>query len=105
MIAKAGELSTSPHAFFADQFNNADAAAGTHPGGGDVEQSGHQLDAFVQSSAPPSASPVSRRPCAARAARSTSPPSNRRSRLSVRRRAGAHRIEAWDLVRATDLAA
>lgn len=50
MIAKAGELSTSPHAYFADQFNNADAAAGYAPLAEEMwEQSGHRLDAFVQS--------------------------------------------------------
>lgn len=49
MVAKAAELSTSPGAFFADQFNNPDAAAGYAPLAEELwEQSGHRLDAFVQ---------------------------------------------------------
>jgi len=50
MIAKARELSTVPGAFAADQFNNPDAAAGYGPLADELwEQSGHALDAFVQS--------------------------------------------------------
>ena len=50
MIAKAAELSTAPGAFFADQFNNPDAARGYGPLGEEIwEQSGQKVDAFVQS--------------------------------------------------------
>lgn len=50
MIAKAAELAALPGSFFADQFNNPDAAAGYAPLGEELwEQSGGQLDAFVQS--------------------------------------------------------
>lgn len=50
MIAKAKELSSAPDAFFADQFNNPDAAAGYAPLAEEVwGQSGGALDAFVQS--------------------------------------------------------
>jgi cysteine synthase A len=49
MIARAAELSTQPGAFFADQFNNPDAAGGYSPLAGELwEQSGHRLDVFVQ---------------------------------------------------------
>jgi len=50
MIARAAELSASSDAFFADQFNNPDAAAGYVPMAEELwEQSGGRLDAFVQS--------------------------------------------------------
>src|SRR5262245_910811 len=50
MIAKAAELSSARGSFFADQFNNPDAAAGYAPLAGELwEQSGGELDAFVQS--------------------------------------------------------
>ena len=50
MIAKAGELSASPGAFFADQFNNPDAAAGYAPLADELwAQSGQRVDVFVQS--------------------------------------------------------
>jgi cysteine synthase A len=50
MIAKAEELCAEPGAFYADQFNNPDAAAGYAPLAEELwEQSGHRLDAFVQS--------------------------------------------------------
>lgn len=50
MIVKAKELSTSPNAFFADQFNNPDAASGYVSMAEEIwEQSGQNLDAFVQS--------------------------------------------------------
>ena len=50
MIAKASELSSSPDAFFADQFNNPDAAAGYAPLAEEIwEQTHGDLDAFVQS--------------------------------------------------------
>ena len=50
MIAKAGELSASPGAFFADQFNNPDAASGYAPLAREIwDQSGGAVDAFVQS--------------------------------------------------------
>ena len=50
MIAKAAELSAAPTAFYADQFNNPDAAAGYAPLAEELwQQSGHRLDAFVQS--------------------------------------------------------
>jgi cysteine synthase len=50
MIAKARELSTSPNSFFADQFNNPDAASGYVSLAEDVwNQSDRQVDAFVQS--------------------------------------------------------
>lgn len=49
MIASATELSQAPDAFFADQFNNRDVAAGYAPLGEEIwEQSGGKLDAFVQ---------------------------------------------------------
>ncbi len=49
MIAKAAELSDSPGAFFADQFNNVDAAAGYAPLGEEAwDRSGGRIDAFVQ---------------------------------------------------------
>lgn len=50
MIAKAADLSASPDAFFADQFNNPDAAKGYFPLGEEIwDQSGQRVDAFVQS--------------------------------------------------------
>jgi len=50
MIAKAAELSAAPDCFYADQFNNPDAAAGYAPLAKELwHQSGEQLDAFVQS--------------------------------------------------------
>lgn len=50
MMAKAAELSSSPGAFFADQFNNLDAAAGYAPLANEVwQQTQGELDAFVQS--------------------------------------------------------
>jgi cysteine synthase A len=50
MMAKAAELASSSGAFFADQFNNLDAAAGYAPLADEVwEQSHGELDAFVQS--------------------------------------------------------
>jgi len=50
MMAKAAELSDSQGAFFADQFNNPDAAAGYAPLAEELwDQSGGQVDAFVQS--------------------------------------------------------
>jgi cysteine synthase A len=50
MIEKAAELSLAPNAFFVDQFKNPDAASGYAPLAREVwEQSGHRLDAFVQS--------------------------------------------------------
>ena len=49
MIARASELSASPGAFYADQFNNLDAAAGYAPLAEEVwVQSGGAVDAFVQ---------------------------------------------------------
>lgn len=49
MIAKAAELSAAPNAFYADQFNNPDAAAGYAPLAEELwEQAGRKLDAFVQ---------------------------------------------------------
>ena len=50
MMAKAAELSALPGRFYADQFNNPDAAAGYAPLAEELwEQSGGQLDTFVQS--------------------------------------------------------
>jgi len=50
MIAKAAELSAAPGAFFADQFNNPDAAAGYGSLADEVwHQTGGRVDAFVQS--------------------------------------------------------
>ena len=50
MIAKAEELSSSPGAYFADQFNNPDAATGYFAMAQEIwDQSGGQVDAFVQS--------------------------------------------------------
>jgi len=50
MIAEAAELSASPGAFFADQFNNPDAASGYFALGEEIwDQSGGRVDAFVQS--------------------------------------------------------
>ena len=49
MIDKAAELSASPNAFLADQFNNPDAAVGYAPLAEEVwVQSGGRVDAFVQ---------------------------------------------------------
>lgn len=50
MIAKAAELSSSPDVFFADQFNNPDAAAGYVPLADEIWiQTRGKVDAFVQS--------------------------------------------------------
>jgi len=50
MMAKAEALSASPNCFFADQFNNPDAASGYVPMAEEIwEQSGRKIDAFVQS--------------------------------------------------------
>ncbi|MBL8288872.1 MAG: PLP-dependent cysteine synthase family protein [Rubrivivax sp.] len=50
MIAKAAELAAAPGAFFADQFNNPDAAGGYAPLASELwQQTGGRLDAFVQS--------------------------------------------------------
>ena len=49
MMAKAKELSASPDSFFADQFNNPDAASGYGSMAGEIwDQSGKKADAFVQ---------------------------------------------------------
>lgn len=50
MIAHAAELCAAPGTFYADQFNNPDAADGYAPLAEEVwEQAGGRLDAFVQS--------------------------------------------------------
>jgi cysteine synthase A len=50
MMAKAAELSSVPGTFYADQFNNPDAAAGYAPLAEELwKQSEGRLDAFVQS--------------------------------------------------------
>ena len=50
MIARASEIASEPGAFFADQFNNPDAARGYAPLADELwDQSGGRLDAFVQS--------------------------------------------------------
>jgi cysteine synthase A len=50
MIAEAKRLAGAPGHWLCDQLNNRDAAAGYHPLGDELwEQSGHRLDAFVQS--------------------------------------------------------
>ncbi|MEJ2153924.1 MAG: cysteine synthase family protein [Desulfobacteraceae bacterium] len=50
MMAKAEELSLSSNAFFADQFNNSDAASGYASMAEEIwDQSGRKVDAFVQS--------------------------------------------------------
>ena len=50
MIEKAKELSSFPDFFFADQFNNPDAADGYVSMAAEIwEQSGEKVDAFVQS--------------------------------------------------------
>ena len=50
MIAKAAELSARPGSFYADQFNNPDAAAGYVPLANELWQgAGQAVDAFVQS--------------------------------------------------------
>lgn len=50
MIARAGELAAEPGAFWADQFNNPDAAAGYAPLADEIwEETGGRVDAFVQS--------------------------------------------------------
>jgi cysteine synthase A len=49
-MAKAAELSEADNTFHADQFNNPDAAGGYAPLAEELwQQSGGQLDAFVQS--------------------------------------------------------
>jgi len=50
MMARAAEIAAEPGAFYADQFNNPDAAAGYAPLGDELwDQAGGELDAFVQS--------------------------------------------------------
>jgi cysteine synthase A len=50
MMAKAADLSTLPGRFYADQFNNPDAARGYVPLAGELwDQSDGEVDAFVQS--------------------------------------------------------
>ncbi len=50
MMRRAAELATEPGAFFADQFNNPDAAAGYAPLAEEIwEQTGETVHAFVQS--------------------------------------------------------
>ncbi len=50
MIAKAAHLSSSPEAFFVDQFNNPDAAAGYVPLADEIWiQTRGKVDAFIQS--------------------------------------------------------
>jgi len=50
MMARAAEIAAQPGGFYADQFNNPDAAAGYAPLAEELwEQSGQRLDAFVQS--------------------------------------------------------
>lgn len=50
MMARAAELSSSPNAFFADQFNNLDAAAGYAPLAEEIWKQTHgEPAAFVQS--------------------------------------------------------
>jgi cysteine synthase A len=50
MMARAAEISAAPDTFFADQFNNPDAAAGYAPLAGELwEQGAGRIDAFVQS--------------------------------------------------------
>jgi cysteine synthase len=50
MMAKAAELSAAPGAFFADQFNSPDAAAGYAPLAEEAwDQAGGRIDALVQS--------------------------------------------------------
>jgi cysteine synthase A len=50
MMAAAAELSARPDAFYVDQFNNPDAAAGYAPLAHEVlQQAGGQIEAFVQS--------------------------------------------------------
>ena len=50
MIDKAKELSVAPNSFFADQFNNPDAASGYESMAEEIwDQSGQNIDAFVQS--------------------------------------------------------
>lgn len=50
MIARAKDLSSAPNSFFADQFNNPDAASGYASLAEELwNQSNHHVDAFVQS--------------------------------------------------------
>lgn len=50
MISRAKKLSSGPNSFFADQFNNPDAANGYIPLAEELwDQSGGKIDAFVQS--------------------------------------------------------
>lgn len=50
MIAEAKELSAAPNSFFADQFNNPDAASGYASMAEEIwDQSDRKVDAFVQS--------------------------------------------------------
>ncbi len=49
MMARAAEISASPGAFYADQFNNEDALGGYDALGREIEeQTGGEVDAFVQ---------------------------------------------------------
>jgi cysteine synthase A len=49
MMSTAGEISATPGAFFADQFNNPDAAAGYGPLAEEIwDQTSGRVDAFVQ---------------------------------------------------------
>ena len=49
MIDKAKELSSAPNTFFADQFNNSDAALGYVSMAEEIwDQSGQRIDSFVQ---------------------------------------------------------
>jgi cysteine synthase A len=50
MMARAADIAAEPGAFYADQFNNPDAAAGYAPLADELwDQAGGELDAFVQS--------------------------------------------------------
>jgi cysteine synthase A len=50
MIARAAEISAAPDAFYVDQFQNSDAAAGYAPLADEIrDQSGGRVHAFVQS--------------------------------------------------------
>jgi cysteine synthase A len=50
MIAEAKRLAQTPGHWLCDQLNNRDAESGYHPIGDELwEQSGHRVDAFVQS--------------------------------------------------------
>jgi cysteine synthase A len=50
MIATAKTLGQGPHTYWTDQLSNSDSIAGYHPMGQEIwDQSGGQIDAFVQS--------------------------------------------------------